>query len=61
LREVDNTLLDNDLVSADLNAHHDHEFGKEHGDLYWNILDELRNAIGAHSRTDENWDRSKHA
>jgi FMN phosphatase YigB (HAD superfamily) len=46
LLDVDNTLLDNDRVSADLKAHLDHEFGKENGDLYWKILDELRNELG---------------
>ena len=41
-----NTLLDNDRVSADLKTHLDREFGRDCGDLYWMILDELRNELG---------------
>ena len=43
---VDNTLLDNDRVSGDLKTHLDREFGTDCGDLYWMILDELRNELG---------------
>jgi FMN phosphatase YigB (HAD superfamily) len=46
LLDVDNTLLDNDRVSADLRTHLDREFGRDCGDLYWMILDELRNELG---------------
>ena len=38
LLDVDNTLLDNDRVSADLKAYLDNRFGRESGDLYWAIL-----------------------
>ncbi len=46
LLDVDNTLLDNDSVAADLKAHLDREFGRQSGDLYWVILDQLRNELG---------------
>ena len=46
LLDVDNTLLDNDRVSGDLKIHLDREFGTDCGDLYWMILDELRNELG---------------
>jgi FMN phosphatase YigB (HAD superfamily) len=46
LLDVDNTLLDNDRVAADLKAHLDREFGGECGDQYWVILDQLRNELG---------------
>jgi FMN phosphatase YigB (HAD superfamily) len=46
LLDVDNTLLDNDCVTADLKIHMNREFGKESGDLYWVLLDELRNELG---------------
>jgi FMN phosphatase YigB (HAD superfamily) len=46
LLDVDNTLLDNDSVAADLKTHLDREFGSESGDLYWVILDQLRNELG---------------
>jgi FMN phosphatase YigB (HAD superfamily) len=46
LLDVDNTLLDNDRVAADLKAYLDHEFGRQCGDLYWTILDQLRNELG---------------
>jgi FMN phosphatase YigB (HAD superfamily) len=46
LLDVDNTLLDNDRVSADLKAYLDDRFGRESGDLYWAILNQLRNELG---------------
>ena len=46
LLDVDNTLLDNDRVSADLKAYLDDRFGSECGDLYWTILNQLRNELG---------------
>ena len=46
LLDVDNTLLDNDRVSGDLKTYLDREFGTDCGDLYWMILDELRNELG---------------
>jgi FMN phosphatase YigB (HAD superfamily) len=44
--DVDNTLLDNDKVTADLKAHLEREFGTESRDLYWKILEELREELG---------------
>jgi len=46
LLDVDNTLLDNDSVAADLQTHLHREFGKASGDLYWIILEQLRNELG---------------
>ena len=46
LLDVDNTLLDNDRVSADLKAYLDHEFGTGCGDVYFMILEQLRNELG---------------
>ena len=44
--DVDNTLLDNDKVTEDLKAHLEREFGKESRDLYWRILEQLREELG---------------
>ena len=44
--DVDNTLLDNDKVTEDLKAHLEDEFGKESCDLYWRILEQLREELG---------------
>src|ERR1051325_5064491 len=46
LLDVDNPLLDNDRVSADLKAYLDDRFGRESSDLYWAILNQLRNELG---------------
>lgn len=46
LLDCDNTLLDNDLVQADLSAHLAREFGGECRDRYWAILEELRIDVG---------------
>jgi FMN phosphatase YigB (HAD superfamily) len=46
LFDVDNTLLDNDHVQADLRRYLEREFGRESSDRYWAILDELRNEMG---------------
>jgi transaldolase len=42
LLDVDNTLLDNNRVIADLNDHLAHEFGDESRDRYWKIFEALR-------------------
>jgi FMN phosphatase YigB (HAD superfamily) len=44
--DVDNTLLDNDRVTEDLKAHLETEFGTESRDLYWRILEQLREELG---------------
>ncbi len=46
LLDVDNTLLDNDRVQADLERHLEHEFGKESSDQYWSIFNRLRAELG---------------
>lgn len=46
LFDVDNTLLDNDHVSADLRRHIDHEFGTACGNRYWEIFEQLRSELG---------------
>jgi FMN phosphatase YigB (HAD superfamily) len=46
LLDVDNTLLDNDRIVADLSAHLAQAFGKESRDRYWNIFEALRVELG---------------
>ncbi len=42
LLDVDNTLLDNDRIVADLNDHLRRGFGGESRDRYWKIFEALR-------------------
>ena len=42
LLDVDNTLLDNDRVIADLRAHIEHEFGAATASRYWHHFEALR-------------------
>ena len=46
LFDVDNTLLDNDRVAADLRAHLDAEVGEDCGRRYWELFEELRDELG---------------
>ena len=46
LFDVDNTLLDNDAVQADLAAHLQREFGQRSGERYWAIFEQLRSELG---------------
>jgi len=46
LFDVDNTLLDNDRVSADLKAYLDREAGTERQKRYWDIFELLRAEVG---------------
>jgi FMN phosphatase YigB (HAD superfamily) len=46
LLDVDNTLLDNDRIAADLRKHLDREFGSKRQERYWEIFEELRNELG---------------
>ena len=46
LFDVDNTLLDNDRVTADLRAHLEREVGHERQERYWSIFEELRTEVG---------------
>jgi FMN phosphatase YigB (HAD superfamily) len=46
LLDVDNTLLDNDRVIADLMRHLESEVGHERQQRYWEIFEQLRNELG---------------
>jgi FMN phosphatase YigB (HAD superfamily) len=46
LFDVDNTLLDNDRVTADLRRHLEAEVGAERNARYWAIFEELRGELG---------------
>ena len=46
LFDVDNTLLDNDRVTADLKDHLEAEVGHERQQRYWSIFEELRAEVG---------------
>lgn len=46
LFDVDNTLLDNDRVAADLKDHLDKEVGSEGERRYWTLFEELRSELG---------------
>ena len=46
LLDVDNTLLDNDRIVADLRSHLEGAFGRASSDRYWAIFEELRLELG---------------
>lgn len=46
LFDVDNTLLDNDSVIADLRQYLEREVGSEHAQRYWGIFERLRADLG---------------
>jgi FMN phosphatase YigB (HAD superfamily) len=46
LFDVDNTLLDNDRVTADLKQHLLQEVGPKREELYWTIFEQLRRELG---------------
>ncbi len=46
LVDVDNTLLDNDRISADLKQHLEREVGHERQERYWAIFEALRAELG---------------
>jgi hypothetical protein len=46
LVDVDNTLLDNDRIQADLKRHIEREFGAVARDRYWALLEELFTELG---------------
>ena len=46
LFDVDNTLIDNDSVQADLKEHLQQAYGVAARDRYWEILEELRKELG---------------
>ena len=46
LFDVDNTLLDNDRVTADLKHHLEQEVGREKAQCYWSIFERIRGELG---------------
>src|SRR5262252_8293001 len=46
LVDVDNTLIDNDHIQADLRRHLEREFGAACRDRYWTILEQLFDELG---------------
>lgn len=44
--DVDNTLIDNDRIAADLHAHLTAEIGEARADRYWELFEELRDQLG---------------
>src|SRR5207247_329350 len=46
LLDVDNTLIDNDHIQADLQKYLDREVGRESSKRYWSIFEELRADLG---------------
>jgi FMN phosphatase YigB (HAD superfamily) len=46
LLDVDNTLLDNDAVAADLRRHLTESFGEDRQERYWAFFEELRSELG---------------
>jgi phosphoglycolate phosphatase-like HAD superfamily hydrolase len=46
LLDVDNTLLDNDRITADLKHHLEREVGHAREQLYWTIFEQLRTELG---------------
>jgi FMN phosphatase YigB (HAD superfamily) len=46
LVDVDNTLIDNDRIAADLKRHLEREVGRERQERYWAIFEELRAELG---------------
>jgi hypothetical protein len=46
LVDVDNTLIDNDHVTADLKRHLERAIGRERQERYWAVFEELRGELG---------------
>src|SRR5437870_1411509 len=46
LLDVDNTLLDNDAIVADLRHHLTHAFGADSAERFWMIFEKLRAELG---------------
>jgi FMN phosphatase YigB (HAD superfamily) len=46
LVDVDNTLIDNDRIAADLKRYLERQIGRERQERYWAIFEELRAALG---------------
>ena len=66
LLDVDNTLLDNDQIIADLRLHLERDFGAANAGRYWTIFEKLRSELGyadylgalQRYRSDAEFDRS---
>ena len=46
LFDVDNTLVDNDRIQADMASHLEHDIGSERNRHYWELFEELRTQLG---------------
>lgn len=46
LFDVDNTLLDNDHVTADLKRHLEQQVGHERSQRYWQLFEAIRSELG---------------
>lgn len=46
LFDVDNTLIDNDRIIADLMRHLERDIGHEHSQRYWEYFEQLRSELG---------------
>ncbi|HVA41381.1 MAG TPA: HAD family hydrolase, partial [Candidatus Binataceae bacterium] len=46
LFDVDNTLVDNDRIQADMASHLEREIGAERNRHYWTLFEELRTQLG---------------
>lgn len=46
LLDVDNTLLDNDRITADLRYHLEDELGRKRADSYWTCFEKIRTELG---------------
>ena len=46
LLDVDNTLLDNDRIAADLREHLERAFGTQREERYWELFEQLRDELG---------------
>src|SRR4051812_5602936 len=46
LFDVDNTLLDNDRIEADLSAYLSQQFGDDTRERYWTLFEQLRSELG---------------
>ena len=52
LIDVDNTLLDDDRIIADLREHVASEFGAASAEHYWSFIEDLRDELGYVALTD---------
>jgi FMN phosphatase YigB (HAD superfamily) len=46
LLDVDNTLLDNDRITADLRHHLESQLGRHHAESYWKCFENIRDEMG---------------